>query len=271
MAGDDLASEAKRGADAVRARDAGRGAMDIDDLAGEEDPPKCPRGGRAAPPGVVAGLGDPEGAAGVAHVVPSNPARLTETGRAGIGPERPPPRMHSVSVARPPQVAMRRDRTAWVNVELVHGEVVGAAGRRDPTVTPRARFGVTETTSKKLKDAARAIRTPRRHQVSRDISGRTAHPRISSEGELLIGGRNPRTHRWGSAPIDSDGAGGIDPPNEMLAANGSSKWAPSASPAPSPAPSVTVREAPAPYFSASACASGTSSRHKNTPHERGFS
>ena len=43
VADDDLASEAKLGGDTKRAVDAGRGAMDIDDLAGEEDPPKGPR------------------------------------------------------------------------------------------------------------------------------------------------------------------------------------------------------------------------------------
>ena len=48
MADDDLASEAKLGAETERAGDAGPGAIDIDDLAGEEDPPKRPRRGRAA-------------------------------------------------------------------------------------------------------------------------------------------------------------------------------------------------------------------------------
>lgn len=70
MADDDLATEAKLGGDSKRAVDAGRGAMDIDDLAGEEDPPKRPGRGRATTPGVTAGLGDPEETAGVATLFP---------------------------------------------------------------------------------------------------------------------------------------------------------------------------------------------------------
>jgi len=43
--------------------------MNLNDLAGKEDPPKRSRRGRTATPRVVAGLGDTKKAAGVTHVV----------------------------------------------------------------------------------------------------------------------------------------------------------------------------------------------------------
>ena len=60
MADHDLASEATLCGDSKRTVDANRGAVDVDDLASQEHPPKRSGRGRAAAPGVVARLGHPQ-------------------------------------------------------------------------------------------------------------------------------------------------------------------------------------------------------------------